>query len=116
MGNTNMKECMKKYSPSEKREIEKAFEKLKTLIEVEEQYGVPFEKIFNNETVKYDVLGNGFYTFKAHGKDKAQIRILYKFIRKTIQEFELEMHMVWIKRKNDNAYIREFKRYVDCYA
>ena len=111
-----IKADLKKYSPSEKREIEKAFEKLKTLIETEERYGIPFEKIFNNETVKYSVLGNGFYTFKAHGKDKAQIRILYKFIRKTMQEFELEMHMVWIKRKNNKDYIREFQRYVDYYA
>ena len=109
-------ECMKKYSPSEKREIEKALEKLKTMITTEEQYGVPFEKIFNNESVKYDVFGKNFYTFKAHGRDKAQIRILYKFIRKSIKEFDLELHLVAIKRKNDKEYMKEFQRYVDCYA
>ena len=110
------KECMKKYSPSEKREIGKAFEKLKQMIAVKEQYGVPFEKIFNDETLKYDVLGNGFYTFKAHGRDKAQIRILYKFVRMPEQEFEVEMHMVLIKRRTDKEYIKEFQRYVACYG
>lgn len=109
-------ECMKKYSPSEKREIEKVFEKLKTMILTEEQYGVPFEKIFNNASIKYDIFDKNFYTFKGHGRDKAQIRILYRFIRKSIEEFDLEMHLVAIKRKNDKEYMKEFQRYVDCYA
>ena len=86
------------------------------MIEIEESYGVPFEKIFNNEALKYDVLGAGFYTYKAHGKDKAQIRILYRFIRKTGREFELEMHMVSIKRRTDNDYIKKFERYVEYYV
>lgn len=108
--------CMKKYSPNEKKEIFKAFEKLKQMIQVEEQYGVPFEKIFNNETLKYDVLGKGFYTFKAHGKDNSQIRILYRFIRKSKQEFELEMHIPYIKRTTSKDYIRKFEKYVECYV
>ena len=130
-------ECMQKYSPNERKEILKAFEKLQKMIVTEERYGIPFEKIFNNGSVKHDVLGNGFYTFKAHGRDKAQIRILYKFIRKTLKDFEhsceeafvhkkiaiidseflfcLEMHMVSIKRRNDNAYMKKFQKYVDYY-
>ncbi len=112
-GNFIKNECMKKCSPSEKREITKAFQKLKEMILIEEQYGIPFEKIFNNETLKYDVFGHGFYTFKAHGKDKAQIRILYKFIRLSKQKFELELHMVSIKRRNDKDYMKEFHRYVN---
>lgn len=111
-------DCMKKYSPSERREIHKAFEKLKQMIAIKEQYGIPFEKIFNDETLKYDVLDNdkGFYTFKAHGRDKAQIRILYKFVRMPEQKFEVEMHMVLIKRRTDNEYMKEFQRYVACYV
>ena len=115
MNNKN-DECMKKYSPNEKKEIIKAFEKLKQMIEVKELYGVPFEKVFNNETLKYDVLGKGFYTFKAHGKDNAQIRILYRFIRLSERKFELEMHMVSIKRRTDKDYIKKFERYVECYV
>lgn len=108
--------CIKKYSPSEKKEIIKAFEKLQQMIEIEESYGVPFEKIFNNETLKYDVLGDGFYTFKAHGKDKSQIRLLYRFIRISERKFEVELHMAAIKRKTNKDYIKEFQSYVACYA
>ena len=36
---------------------------------------MPFEKIFNNESIKYDVFDKNFYIFKGHGRDKAQIRI-----------------------------------------
>lgn len=111
----NNYECIKKYSPNEKKEIVKAFEKLRQMIEVEENYGVPFEKIFNNETLKYDILGSGFYTYKAHGKDKAQIRILYRFVRMPERRFELEMHMVSIKRRSDKDYIKKFERYVESY-
>ena len=107
--------CIKKYSPNEKKEISKAFEKLRQMIEIKENYGVPFEKIFNNETFKYDIFGNGFYTFKAHGKDNAQIRILYRFIRMPERQFELEMHMALIKRKTDNSYIKKFEQYVEGY-
>lgn len=114
--NTKENRCMKKYSPSERREIIKAFEKLKQMIAVKEQYGVPFEKIFDDEVIKYDILGKGFYTYKAHGRDKAQIRILYKFIRMSEQEFEVEMHMVLIKRRTDKEYMKEFQRYVACHA
>lgn len=56
-------ECIKKYSHSEKQEIAQVFEKLNQMISTEEKYGISFEKIFNNETLKYDVLGHGFYTF-----------------------------------------------------
>ena len=108
--------CVKKYSPNEKREILKAFEKLKEMIRVKEEYGVPFEKIYNCDVLKYDILGRGFYTFKAHGRDKTQIRILYRFIRMSEREFELEMHMVSIKRRTNNEYMKDFQRYVECYA
>ncbi|MBR4026478.1 MAG: hypothetical protein IKJ01_02820 [Lachnospiraceae bacterium] len=109
-------ECIKKFSPSEKREIFKAFDKLKDMITLEEQYGRPFEKVFNNEALKYDILGNGFYTFKAHGRDHCQIRILYKFNRMLSQDFEVEIHMVSIKRRDDKSYMRDFQRYVECYV
>lgn len=108
--------CMRKYSIEQKREIEKAFLKLEELILVQEQNGILFEKIFNNETIKYDQHNKGFYTFKAHGRDRTQIRILYRFIRTGKKEFKLEMHMVSIKRRNDNGYMHEFQNYANSYA
>lgn len=74
------------------------------------------EEYLNNETLKYDVLGNGFYTFKAHGRDKSQIRLLYRFIRISEQKFEVELHMVAIKRKTSKDYMKEFQSYVECYG
>lgn len=112
----NENKCMKKYSPNEKREIMKAFEKLRKMISIKENYGVPFEKIFNDETLKYDILGKDFYVYKAHGRDRAQIRILYKFIRKAEKKFELELHLVEIKRRTNKEYLKEFQEYVRCYA
>ena len=114
--NENRYECVKKYSPNEKKEILKAFEKLRRMIEIKENYGVPFEKIFNNESLKYDVFQKGFYTYKAHGRDNAQIRILHRFIRLQESQFELEMHMVSIKRRSDKNYIKQFEKYVECYV
>lgn len=113
--NKDKYECIKKYSPDEKKEVIKAFEKLKQLIKVKEEYGVPFEKVFNHESIKYDIFGKGFFTFKAHGKDNAQIRILYRFVRMSERKFELEMHMVSIKRRTNNDYMQKFQKYVECY-
>ena len=110
----NYIKCLKKCPPSEKREIMKAFEKLRQMISIKESYGVPFEKIFNDETLKYDILGKNFYVYKAHGKDRAQIRILYKFIRIAEKKFDLELHQVVIKRKTNKEYIKEFREYVKC--
>ena len=52
MAKEKCNECMKKYSPSERREINKAFEKLKQMIAIKEQYGIPFEKIFKHYLTK----------------------------------------------------------------
>lgn len=112
----NFQKCtsFKKFSPSEKQEITKAFDKLKNLIEIEESYGTPFEKIFNNGVIKYDIVDKekGFYTFKSHGKDKTQIRILYRFVRLSNNNYRIELHKVFIKRKNnDKTYIKDFESF-----
>lgn len=111
----DIKNVVKKFSPSERKEIFKAFDKLRRMINVEESYGTPFERIFNNDAIKYDILGKNFYTFKSQGRDKAQIRILYKFVR-TENEYDLELHMVKIKRRNDKDYMKDFADYVEHYA
>lgn len=106
---------VKKFSPDERKEINKAFDKLKYLIAENERYGIRFEYIYNDDSIKYDILGKGFYSFKARGKDRTQIRILYKFERTSKESYKLEMHMVVIKRRNDKAYIKDFQDYVNNY-
>ena len=39
--------------------------------------GTRFECIYNAENIKYDKHGDSFYTYKAHGKNHSQIRLLY---------------------------------------
>lgn len=112
----NIEKVLKKYSPSEKREVIKAFDKLKNLIDTEESYGTMFEQIFNNETIKYDILGSGFYTFKAQGRDRSQMRLLYHFTRLANGEYNLQLHKVYIKRKSGKEYMTEFASYVEEYA
>lgn len=106
---------LKKYSPNEICEIIKVFDKLKNMIETEEYYGTRFENIYNNDSIKYDVFKGGFYTFKAQGKDRSQIRILYRFIRNEDGKYDVHMHRVYIKRRNTKEYMNEFSTYVDNY-
>lgn len=112
---TREQRMAKKFSPSEMNEINKAFNKLKYLIAEKERYGTAFEYIYNDDSIKYDIFGKGFYSFKARGKDKAQIRILYRFERTNNKNYILEIHMVVIKRRDDKTYIKIFKDYVNHY-
>lgn len=106
----------KKFSLDEKKEINKAFDKLRYLITEKEHYGTEFEHIYNNDSIKYDIFGKGFYSFKARGRDKAQIRILYRFERINKEDYKLEIHMAIIKRRNDKTYIKDFQDYVNHYV
>ena len=107
-------EQYRKASPSLKKNIDKALIKLSYLIQEQENYGVSFEKIFNNDAIKYDVLGYGFYTFKFVAENSSQLRILYRFVREN-DSFILECHKVEIKRRSGKEYIRKFEDYVKTY-
>ena len=113
---TTEQKVIKKFSPDERKEINKAFDKLKYLITEKERYGTEFECIYNDDSIKYDILGKGFYSFKARGKDRAQIRILYKFERINKKDYVLEMHMAVIKRRDDKTYMKDFQDYVNRYV
>ncbi len=69
--------------------------------------GVSFEKIFNDDHVKYDKHGQ-FYTFK-YQRNNIQIRILYAYI--TVDETEIIMITdYFVKKKNDKSYIKQFDK------
>ena len=101
---------IKKASSNEKRAIEKGMKKLCEKIEQNERQGIRFEKIFNDDTIKYDVLGNSFFTFKSTNQEMP-LRILYRFNR-TVDGFDLEVHKVYQKKYNDKRYMSEFAEYV----
>ncbi len=87
--------------------ILKALDKLKSKILLYECQGITFDKILNDETVKYDKHGDA-YTFKFHGRDNAQLRLLYSCVYRnnTIYLIVLDYH---IKRRNEKkSYIINF--------
>ena len=55
---------LKKLDNKEKELVDRALRKLENQINVIESTGTPFEKIFNNDSIKYDILGKSFYTYK----------------------------------------------------
>ena len=108
-------EQYRKASPSLKKNIDKALIKLSYLIQEQENYGVSFEKIFNNPAIKYDIFPNQFYTFKHHCNDSAQLRILYKFIRDKTGTATIELHGFHHKKRNNKCYIKEFENFAQQY-
>lgn len=109
---TFIEKNMKKVSKDERRAIEKGMKKLMEKILQYEMAGTRFEKIFNDSSVKYDVLGHDFYTFKAQTQ-KMPLRILYKFCRENNQDFSLEVHLSYQKKYDDKRYIGMFSEYAE---
>ena len=105
---------LKKFDIKEQELINRAMKKLERQITTLESSGTPFEKLFNNDAIKYDVLGNGFYTYKFIAENSSQLRILYRFVRKE-NGFILECHKVEIKRRSGKGYIKDFEEYVKNY-
>ena len=106
------KECKDydKASKQLKQTIDKALDKLIYLIEQKEKSGVSFEKIFNDDIIKYDILENNFFTFKFRYKDQTQLRLLYKFSRQN-DIITIELHKFVIKRRTNKDYIKQFEKY-----
>ena len=105
---------LKKYDIKEQELINRAMKKLERQINTLESTGTPFEKIFNNDAIKYDILGKGFYTYKFVAENSSQLRILYRFVREK-NGFILECHKVEIKRRSGKGYIKDFEEYVKNY-
>ena len=105
---------LKKFDVKEQGLINRALKKLERQITTFESTGTPFEKIFNNDAIKYDILGKGFYTYKFVAENSSQLRILYRFVRND-NGFDLECHKVEIKRRSGKGYIKDFEEYVKNY-
>ena len=106
---------LKKLDNKEKELVDRALRKLENQINVIESTGTPFEKIFNNDSIKYDILGKSFYTYKFVAENSSQIRILYRFVRKEDNTYDLECHKVDVKRRSGKEYIKKFEDYVKQY-
>jgi hypothetical protein len=106
----------KKLDNKEKELVDRALNKLEKQINIIEETGTPFEKIFNNDSIKYDILGKGFYTYKFVAENSSQIRILYRFVRINSSSYDLECHKVEVKRRSGKDYIKKFENYVKTYS
>ena len=75
-------------------------------IHLYEAQGTSFEKIFNDDQVKYDQHGD-FFTFKCQ-KNHLQLRILYAYIK--IDGIPtIVVGDYFIKKKNNKEYIKQFE-------
>ena len=100
--------CQKGYN-KEPKEVKEA---IRTSIEIlyariikYEEQGVTFNRIFNDDKVKYDKHGK-FFTFK-HQKSKMQLRILYSYFIYDNEEVFL-IADYFIKKRNNKDYIKKF--------
>ena len=109
------KNYQKLRNNKEKELVDRALKKLEKQINILESTGTPFEKIFNNDSIKYDILGKSFYTYKFVAENSSQIRILYRFVRNEDNSYDLECHKVEVKRRSGKEYIRKFEEYVKLY-
>ena len=100
--------CKKDYI-KESREVKEAIrssiDMLYERIKMYENQGVSFNRIFNDDKVKYDKHGK-FFTFK-NQKSNMQLRILYSYF---IDDNEAVFLIAdyFIKKKNKKDYIKKF--------
>lgn len=99
----------KKDYKKEAREVQMAIiDSVKALyerIKMYEKQGVPFQRIFNDDKIKYDKHGK-FFTFKCQ-KSNMQLRILYAYVVYN-QEPILLIADYFVKKKNNKNYIKKF--------
>lgn len=71
--------CLKKLNKQNrnlKNEVLRAAKRVGERIVEYSNEGITFENIYNDNVVKYDKHGC-FFTYKHHGRNKSQIRLLY---------------------------------------
>lgn len=100
---------IKKDYSKESNEVRKAIissmEVLFDRINEYEKQGVCFERIFNDDKIKYDKHGK-FFTFKIQ-KSNMQLRILYSYLVYNNESVFL-IADYFIKKKNKKDYIKKF--------
>lgn len=82
-----------------------AMENLYERIRLHETQNTPFERIFNDDKVKYDKHGK-FYTFKCQ-KSNVQLRILYAYFLLNGKPILVIADYI-TKKKNNKNYIKQF--------
>lgn len=103
-----------KITTDEKHMLDKGLKRLIQKITAYDAMGIDFEHICNDDSVKYDVLGKGFYTLKVNNQ-RLPLRVLYRFVRQP-KGVTIEVHKVYLKKYNNKKYIQDFSSYVQQYS
>lgn len=94
-----------KESKEVKNAIRSSIDMLYERIKMYENQGISFNRIFNDDKVKYDKHGK-FFTFK-NQKSNMQLRILYSYFVEDNEAVFLVADY-FIKKKNKKDYIKKF--------
>lgn len=94
-----------KESKEVKEAIHSSVEMLYERIKMYENQGITFNRIFNDDKVKYDKHGK-FFTYK-NQKSNMQLRILYSYFLDNNEAVFL-IADYFIKKKNKKDYIKKF--------
>lgn len=105
------KRSYNKKSKEVKNAIVDSISMLYDKIRAYEKQGITFDKIFNDDKIKYDKHGQ-FFIFKCQ-KNNMQLRILYSYFEYNGNHIIL-IADYFIKKKNNKDYISHFDYINDC--
>lgn len=94
-----------KASPEVQKAIKNAAVSIYEKIKQYEKQGITFNRIFNDDQLKYDKHGE-FFTYKCRA-NKIQLRILYTYLAQA-QEDVIIIYDFAVKSRTTNEYIKRF--------
>lgn len=108
------KNKMEKENKELQKNIAKAIKDLGDKILQYYSEGIRFECIYNAENVKYDKHGECFYTYKAHGRNHSQVRVLYSCVQKKDVTYIIVVDYIEKRKKSCKGHrdhLEKFSKY-----
>lgn len=108
--------CLKKLNKQNrnlKNEVLRAAKRVGERIVEYSNEGVSFENIYNDNVVKYDKHGC-FFTYKHHGRNKSQIRLLYACLQDKDKTTIIVVDF-FEKRDSSRSNTKEHIKIFNCY-
>lgn len=100
--NTDYFKSSSELQNSIKNAVKNIFERISQY----EQQGVAFDKVFNDDKLKYDQYGD-FYTYK-YSRNTLQLRVLYTYLIVNSVSVIVVVDF-YVKKKNNKKYIKKFE-------
>lgn len=108
--------CLKKLNKQNrnlKNEVLRAAKRVGERIVEYSNEGISFENIYNDNVVKYDKHGC-FFTYKHHGRNKSQIRLLYACLQDKDKTTIIVVDF-FEKRDSSRSNTKEHIKIFNCY-